>query len=207
MSSVNIGVLISGSGTNLQSIIDNIDTGYINGSIKVVISNKKNAYGLVRAEKKGIDNIFIDKSKYQSTEDMDKAIIKELQDRDVELVVLAGYINILSEGFVECYKNRIINIHPSLIPSFCGKGFYGIRVHRAVVDYGVKVTGATVHFVDKGTDTGAIILQDTADISPKDTPEDVQQKVLKIEHRLLPKAVKLYCDGKIKLDGRKVILE
>ncbi len=207
MSQIKIGVLISGGGTNLQSIIDKIDEGYINGEIVAVISNKKDAYGLKRAEKNGIDNYYIDRTKYDTDISFDKEILSVLQKKNVDLVVLAGYLKILSKEFVKRYKNRVINIHPSLIPSFCGRGFYGKKVHKGALEYGVKVTGATVHFVDDGTDTGPIILQECVRIDEDETVDSLQKKVLKIEHKLLPEAVKLFCEGKLDVKGRKVIIK
>lgn len=199
-----IGVLLSGSGTNLQSLIDNVENGFINAEISVVISNKENAYGLERARNHHIDAIFINQKNYESFAKFNDAIIAELKNRGVNLVVLAGYLKILSDKFIETYPNKIINIHPSLIPSFCGKGYYGIKVHEAVIEYGVKISGATVHFVDEGADTGPIILQETVHVDYDDTKETLQQKVLKIEHKILPLAVKYFCEGKLHIDGRKV---
>ncbi len=198
-----IGVLISGSGTNLQSLIDNVESGNINGEISVVISNKKDAYGLERAQKYKIDAVYLNPKSYGSSEEYNDAIIEELEKRGVSLVVLAGYLKILSEKFIKSYRNRIINIHPSLIPSFCGKGYYGIRVHEAAIDYGVKVSGATVHFVDEQADTGPIILQEAVCVDD-DTKETLQKKILKVEHKLLPTAVKYFCDGRIEVQNRKV---
>jgi len=149
MPQLKIGVLISGSGTNLQSLIDNVQNGFINGQISVVISNKENAYGLDRARKHGIDAVYINHQQYDGFEEFNDEIIKELKKHNVELVVLAGYLKILSNKFIETYRNKIINIHPSLIPSFCGKGYYGLKVHEAAINYGVKISGATVHFVDE----------------------------------------------------------
>ncbi|WP_427340209.1 phosphoribosylglycinamide formyltransferase [Caloranaerobacter sp. DY30410] len=206
MSSVNIGVLISGSGTNLQALIDSIDKGYINGKIKVVISNRKDAYGLVRARKNLIEALYINRKEFNSDIEFDLKILDELEKRQVELVVLAGYLKVLSKEFVNHYKNRIINIHPSLIPSFCGKGYYGEKVHRAVLEYGVKITGATVHFVDEGADTGPIILQEAVFVDDNDTVDTLREKVLKVEHKLLPMAVKLFCENKLEVIGRKVII-
>ncbi|KGG80031.1 phosphoribosylglycinamide formyltransferase [Caloranaerobacter azorensis H53214] len=206
MSSVNIGVLISGGGTNLQALIDSIDKGYINGKIKVVISNRKDAYGLVRARKNLIEALYINRKEFNSDIEFDLKILDELEKRQVELVVLAGYLKVLSKEFVNRYKNRIINIHPSLIPSFCGKGYYGEKVHRAVLDYGVKITGATVHFVDEGADTGPIILQEAVFVDDNDTVDTLRERVLEIEHKLLPMAVKLFCENKLEVIGRKVII-
>lgn len=201
---VNIGILISGSGTNLQAIIDNINEGNIDGEIKLVISNKKDAYGLVRAKEAGIETLYLDRKEFSSDKEYNKKIMEEFTKRDVELVVLAGYLRILSKEFVQKYKNRIINIHPSLIPSFCGEGCYGELVHKMVLDYGAKITGATVHFVDEGTDTGPIILQKAVKVEDDDTVESLKEKVLKIEHELLPEAIRLYCQGRLSVQGRKV---
>ena len=204
MPQVKIGVLISGSGTNLQSLIDNIETGNIKGRIAVVISNRKDAYGLERARQKNIDAVYIRQKDYESFEIFNDAIIDELKRHNVELVVLAGYLKILTSKFIDEYRNRIINIHPSLIPAFCGKGYYGIKVHEEVIKYGVKLSGATVHFVDEEADTGPIIIQEAVEVGYEDTAETLQQKVLKIEHKILPLAVKYYCEGKIQISGRKV---
>ncbi|NLN42102.1 MAG: phosphoribosylglycinamide formyltransferase [Clostridiales bacterium] len=200
---VNIGVLISGNGTNLQAIIDGIDKGIINGRIKVVISNRKDAYGLTRASKANIESIYLDPKECDAIT-YDRKILHELKKRDVDLVVLAGYLRILSKKFIEEYKNRIINIHPSLIPSFCGKGYYGDRVHSAVLEYGVKYTGATVHFVDEGTDTGPIILQEVVKIDDHDTVDTLKEKVLEVEHKLLVQAIELFCQNKLSIKGRLV---
>ncbi|MDF2949605.1 MAG: phosphoribosylglycinamide formyltransferase [Sedimentibacter sp.] len=199
-----IGVLISGSGTNLQSIIDSIERGYINAEISVVISNKENAFGLERAMNHNINAVYINQRQYESFGKFNDAIYDVLKNNQVDIVVLAGYLKILSHKLIENYKNRIINIHPSLIPSFCGKGYYGIKVHEAAIDYGVKLSGATVHFVDEGADTGPIILQETAKVDYNDTAESLQKKVLKIEHELLPLAVKLLCENRLEVVGRKV---
>ncbi len=199
-----IGVLISGSGTNLQALIDNVENGFINGEISVVISNKESAYGLERARQHNIDAVFVNQKSYENFEEFNNAIIDELNARDVNLVVLAGYLKILSGSFIETYRNKIINIHPSLIPSFCGKGYYGLRVHEAAISYGVKMSGATVHFVDEEADSGPIILQDAVPVDYNDTAETLQQKVLRTEHMLLPLAVKYFCDGRLEVTGRKV---
>jgi len=204
MPQVKIGVLVSGSGTNLQSIIDNIDACKINGKIEVVISNKENAFGLERARQHNIDAVFVNQKEYVNFELFDEAIIKELKSRNVELVILAGYLKILTAKFIETYKNKIINIHPSLIPSFCGKGYYGIKVHEAVINYGVRISGATVHFVDENADTGPIILQQAINVEFEDDAVTLQKKILKIEHEILPEAVKYYCDGKIEIIDSKV---
>ncbi|HZJ99470.1 MAG TPA: phosphoribosylglycinamide formyltransferase, partial [Tissierellaceae bacterium] len=201
---LNIGVLISGGGTNLQAIIDNIENGNIDGKIQLIISNKKNAFGLERGKKAGIESIHILAKDFDSSESYNLQLIKEFKDRQVDLIVLAGYLKILSSDFIKTFENRIINIHPSLIPSFSGDGFYGERVHQAVLDYGCKVTGATVHFVDEGTDTGPIILQRCIEIGQDESLETLQKKVLQVEHEILVEAVKLYCDNRIVVEGRQV---
>lgn len=199
-----IGVLISGSGTNLQSLIDNVENKFIDAEISVVISNKENVYGLERARNHNIDAVFINQNHYENFAKFNEAILTELKNHKVDLVVLAGYLKILSNKFIETYPNKIINIHPSLIPSFCGKGYYGLKVHEAAIEYGVKISGATVHFVDEGADTGPIILQETVQVDYDDTKETLQQKVLKIEHKILPLAVKYFCEGRLHIEGRKV---
>ncbi len=206
MPQLKIGVLISGSGSNLQSIIDNIEKGHINGKITVVISNKSDAYGLERARQHNIDAVVVNQKEYENFEAYNDAIILELEKHGVEVIILAGYLKILSSKFIETYRNRIINIHPSLIPSFCGKGYYGLKVHEAAVNYGVKLSGATVHFVDEEADTGPIIMQESVSVECDDTAETLQKKVLKIEHKILPLAIKYFCEGKIEVIGRKVII-
>jgi len=194
-----IGVLVSGSGTNLQAIIDAIKQNNIIAEIVVVISDKKNAFGLQKAINENIPAIFISKKQAGSIENFNTEIVNTLKDHLVDLVVLAGYLSILSHHFISTYRNRIINIHPSLIPSFCGNGFYGIKVHEAAIKQGVKISGATVHFVDEGTDTGAIILQKAVEVLPLDTAETLQQRILKLEHELLPLAVKLFCENRLQI--------
>lgn len=206
MSPVKIGVLISGGGTNLQSIIDSIKAGHINGQIKLIISNKEEAYGLTRGKDSGIESIYIGRKNFSSEEEYNLKLIEEFKKRDIELIILAGYLKVLSKDFIQEFKNRIINIHPSLIPSFCGKGYYGERVHEEVLNYGVKFTGATVHFVDEGTDTGPIILQEIVKVEPKDTVDTLKEKVLKVEHEILVQGIKLYCENKLSVEGRKVII-
>lgn len=191
MSPLKIAVLISGGGTNLQAIIDSIKNGYINGKIEVVVSNKKEAYGLVRAEKNNIDNIYINRKEFSNDIEYNNKIISELKKRNINLVVLAGYFKILSEEFIDEFENKIINIHPSLIPSFCGKGYYGRKVHEEVLKRGVKITGATVHYVDKGTDTGPIIIQESVRVEDDDDVDSLQKKVLEVEHEILIKAIKI----------------
>ncbi len=204
-----IGILISGGGTNMQSLIDNIESGKINAEISVVVSNRKKAYGLQRAENHGIKAVFVSRKEAGSDVAYDEKLMNLFADEKVDLVVLAGYIRILTPKFIGAYRNKIINIHPSLIPSFCGKGFYGEKVHQAVIDYGAKVTGCTVHFVDEDTDTGAIILQKSVLVSSDDTAESLQKKVLTFEHKILAEAVAMFCNKKLQLlksnSGRSVV--
>ena len=174
---LNIAVFISGGGTNLQAIIDAVKENKINGKIKLVFSNRKNAYGLIRAQNESIDTFYLNRKKFFSNEEYDERILEELERRNIDLIVLAGYLNILSSKFVSKYSNRIINIHPSLIPSFCGDGFYGENVHKAVIKSGVKFTGATTHFVDEKVDTGAMILQDVVPVYINDDFETVAKRV------------------------------
>ncbi|MBC5997819.1 phosphoribosylglycinamide formyltransferase [Romboutsia ilealis] len=194
---LNIGVLVSGGGTNLQAIIDETLAGNINGKVKVVISNKENAYGLERARQNNIDAIF------ETDED---GIIDVLKEHNIDLVVLAGYLKIISPKFVNEFRNKMINIHPSLIPSFCGKGYYGQKVHQGVIDYGAKVTGATVHFVDEGADTGPIIMQETVVVKDNDDASSLAKRVLEIEHKILKKSISLFCENKLSIHGRRVFI-
>ena len=202
-----IGVLASGGGTNLQVIIDSIKKGYItNCSIAVVISNKKNAYALERARNNGIESVYIPK-KDKTVEEYDRLLVERLEAYDVELVVLAGFICIMGERFTERFKNKVINVHPSLIPSFCGKGYYGIIPHEKALEYGVKVSGATVHFAELQADAGPIILQKAVEVKPDDTPEVLQQRVMReAEWIILPEAVNLIANGRVKIEGRKVYI-
>lgn len=186
-----IAVLVSGGGTNLQALIYAQKSGVINnGEIVLVISNVTGAYALERAKNAGIDSFTVSKKQLGSQEAFEEAIIKKLDEYSVDLIVLAGFLSILSENFTAKYKNRIINVHPSLIPSFCGKGFYGLKVHEAALDYGVKVTGATVHFVNEIPDGGEIIMQKAVDILDSDTPETLQKRVMQqAEWIILPLSV------------------
>lgn len=196
---VNIAVLISGSGTNLQAIIDATLNNEINGKISLVVSNRKNAYGLVRADNANIKNMVI------RNEDR---LIDVLKEHNIDLIVLAGYLAIISDKLINLYENKIINIHPSLIPSFCGEGFYGIHVHEHAYQRGVKVSGATVHYVSNVVDGGPIILQEAIDISDCNSPEEIQLKILNnVEHKLLVKAVKLACDNKLKIENGRVYIK
>lgn len=194
---LNIAVLVSGGGTNLQSLIDASIKNEISGQIKLVISNKKDAYGLERARKNNIEAI---------CEGDEEKVISLLKEKNIELVVLAGYLKIISPKFVDEFRNKIINIHPSLIPSFCGEGYYGKKVHKAVLDYGVKITGATVHFVNEKADAGPIIMQKCIDVLEDDTVDILAKKVLDIEHEILKKSVKLFCDNKINFHSGRVFI-
>ena len=193
-----VAVLVSGGGTDLQSIMDACAAKEINAEVKLVISNRKSAYGLERARLAGI------RAEWIKDEDL---ILKCLEEMDIDLVVLAGYLAIVSDKLISRYENRIINIHPSLIPSFCGPGFYGLHVHEAALKRGVKVSGATVHIVSTVVDGGPIILQEAVDISDLTTAEEIQARVLKLEHRILPKAVGLFADDRIQVVGERVIIK
>lgn len=199
-----IVILASGSGSNLQIILDNIKEKKINGSVVAVISNRKGAYALERAKNAGLKDIYIGKGNYKEQSNRERALFETLQQLEPDLIVLAGYLEIIPSNIIKRYNNKIMNIHPALIPSFSGGGYYGMNVHRAVVEYGVKLTGATVHFVDAGTDTGPVIMQESVSVTAEDSAEEVQKKVLKIEHKLLPKAVALFCEDKIRVNGRIV---
>ena len=197
-----IAVLVSGGGTNLQAIIDAIDAGTItNTAIDVVISNNANAYALERAKKHGIEAMCLSPKSYETREQFNDALTQAIVDRQIDLVVLAGYLVIIPPQLIAAYKNRIINIHPSLIPSFCGTGFYGLKVHEEALKRGVKVTGATCHFVDEGTDTGPIILQKAVDVQPDDTPKTLQQRVMEqAEWIIMPRAIDLIANGNIQVE-------
>lgn len=199
-----MAVLVSGGGTNLQAIIDAIESGKItNAEISVVISNNAGAYALKRAEKYGIEARCISSKQYESRQAFNEALLEALQSYQVDLVVLAGCLVVIPEIMVKAYPNRIINIHPALIPSFCGTGYYGLKVHEAVLARGVKVTGATVHFVDEGTDTGPIILQKAVEVKEDDTPEVLQRRVMEqAEWVIMPQAIDLIANDRIQVvDG------
>ena len=192
-----VGVLVSGGGTNLQAIIDAVKSGDItNASIEVVISNKKDAYALTRAKENGIAAESVCIKDFESREKFNDALIEKIDSYNLDLIVLAGFLVVLPSELIAKYRNRIINIHPSLIPSFCGNGFYGLHVHEKALERGVKVTGATVHFVDEGTDTGPIIYQKAVEVLPGDTPEILQKRVMEqAEWKILPKAINDIANG------------
>lgn len=200
---LNIAVLVSGGGTNLQALIDSEGAGELgNGKIVRVIASKPGVYALERAAKAGIATAVVARKDFDTLEDYDRAILAELRACDAQLVVLAGFLSILGSEVIQAYPNRIINIHPALIPSFCGKGYYGLKVHEAALAKGVKVTGATVHFVNEIPDGGAIILQKAVNVEEGDTPEILQKRVMEqAEWKILPRAVRLFCDGKISVTG------
>ncbi len=196
---MNIAVFVSGNGTNLQAIIDAISRGEIKAKIALVVSDNKDAYALVRAKKANVETFILSAKDFKSREDYDKEIIKELEKRNVRLVVLAGFMRLLSPYFVRQYKNKIMNIHPALLPSF--KGTHGIK---DAFECGMEMTGVTVHFVDEELDHGPIILQETVSIDGDDTLETLEEKIHKVEHKLYPKAIRLFVEGKLKVEGRKV---
>lgn len=198
-------VLVSGGGTNLQAIFDAIDSGKIqNAEVSVVISNNRNAYALERANEHGIEAVCISPKDFADRAAFNQAFLEKLDSYQTDLVVLAGFLVVLPQEMIQRYQNRIINIHPSLIPSFCGKGYYGLKVHEGALARGVKLTGATVHFVDEGTDTGPIILQKAVAVEPEDTPETLQRRVMEqAEWVILPQAINLIAAGRVAVcDGR-----
>ena len=206
---LNVVVLVSGGGTNLQAIIDAVENGTItNTKIAGVISNNKNAYALERAKKHGIANCCISPKDSVNRATFNQKFLEKMDELNPDLIVLAGFLVVIPPEMIAKYRNRIINIHPSLIPSFCGTGYYGLKVHEAALARGVKVVGATVHFVDEGTDTGPIILQKAVEVEEGDTPEVLQRRVMEqAEWKILPKAIDLIANGKVKVeDGRTHII-
>ena len=203
-----IAVLVSGGGTNLQALIDAQQAGDLeNGVLSAVISSNPGAYALERARLAGIPGYTVARGGYPDSSAMTHALVELLQSLSIDLVVLAGYLHILSPEMVQAYPNAILNVHPALIPSFCGKGAYGLRVHRQALDYGVKVTGATVHFVSNEPDAGPIVLQKAVAVEPGDTPERLQRRVMEqAEWQLLPRAVSLFCQGRLAVEGRQVLI-
>jgi phosphoribosylglycinamide formyltransferase-1 len=199
---INIGVLASGRGTNLQAIIESIEDGKIEGEIKMVISDHPNACALKRAQQYLIDTRYIDFKEFKNREEYDKEIIKTLKEKKIDLVVLAGYMRILSPYFIRAYQNKIMNIHPALLPSFIG-----LHAQKQAVEYGVKVSGCTVHFVDEGIDSGPIILQKAVEVSEDDTEESLTEKILNEEHQIYPQAIQLFCEGRLVIKGRKVLIK
>ena len=195
---LNGGVMVSGGGTNLQAILDAIENGTItNTVIRVVISNNRNAYALERARKAGIEAVCLSPKDFSDRAEFNQALLEKLDEYHLDLIVLAGYLVTIPEAVIQKYRNRIINIHPSLIPSFCGVGYYGLKVHEAALKRGVKLTGATVHYVDEGVDSGPIILQKAVEVKPGDTPEVLQRRVMEeAEWVILPQAINMIANGK-----------
>lgn len=202
MRKLNIAIFASGNGSNFQNLIEAEKLEFINGKISLVVSSVKDAYALKRAETERIDAVYVKKDEFFS-----KTTLKLLREKEIDLIVLAGFTSALEKDIVSLYRDRIINIHPSLIPSFCGSGFYGKRVHHAVLEYGVKITGATTHFVDENIDSGPIIMQEPVEVNTEDTVESLSEKVLKVEHELLLETVRLYCLGKLSVSERKVYIK
>lgn len=205
---LDVVVLVSGGGTNLQAIIDAVESGGItNTRIAGVISNNKNAYALERAKKHGVESRCVSPKDFTSREEFNERFQEAVEELKPDLIVLAGFLVVIPPSMIERYRNRIINIHPSLIPAFCGTGFYGLMVHEAALKRGVKVVGATVHFVDEGTDTGPIILQKAVEVEPQDTPEILQRRVMEqAEWKILPEAIDLIANGKVSVSGGRAVV-
>lgn len=201
MAEVRLGVLVSGNGTNLQAIIDRIEAGTLPASVACVISNKAGAYALERARKHGIPAIHLAYKGFDSREAYDAELVRLLQEQGVELVILAGFMRILTPVIIDAFPNRIMNIHPALLPSFPG-----LDAQKQALDYGVKVSGCTVHFVDTGCDTGPIIIQAVVPVEEGDTEESLSQRIHREEHRIYPEAIRLYAEGELRVDGRRVIV-
>ena len=201
-----IAVLVSGGGTNLQALIDAQHRGeIINGEIALVVSSSPTAYALERAAKAGIDTIVVNKADYTDRHEMTRALVAQLQERSIDLVVFAGFMYILTEEITQAFQNRMMNVHPALIPSFCGEGYYGLHVHEKALEYGVKLSGATVHFVSEECDGGPIILQKAVPVEEGDTPETLQRRIMEqAEWKILPEAVSLFCQDRLQVDGRIV---
>lgn len=202
MKTLNLGVLASGRGSNFQAIIDAIEAGRLRAVIKVLIVDNPEAYAIKRAENYGIEYLCLSPKDYRTRDEYFFAISEELKKRDVELVILAGFMRIVRRPLIEAYPNRIMNIHPALLPSFPG-----LHGQRQAVDYGVRISGCTVHFVDEGMDTGPIIIQAAVPVSPDDTEETLSDRILRLEHRIFPEAIRLYSEGRLKIEGRKVKVE
>lgn len=202
MKTLNLGVLASGRGSNFQAIIDEIEAGRLRAVIKVLIVDNPEAYAIKRAENHGIEYIYLNPKDYRTKDEYFSAISEELKKRDVELVILAGFMRIVRRPLIEVYPNRIMNIHPALLPSFPG-----LHGQRQAVEYGVRISGCTVHFVDEGMDTGPIIIQAAVPVSPDDNEDTLSERILRLEHRIFPEAIRLYSEGKLKIEGRKVKIE
>jgi phosphoribosylglycinamide formyltransferase-1 len=201
-----LGVMVSGGGTDLQSVIDAVADGQIRAQIALVISDKKDAYALERAQTAGIDTAVVERKNYSSKKEFTEANLALFRKYQIDGIVLAGYLSILGKEVIDAYPEKILNIHPALIPAFCGKGYYRLKVHEAVLEDGAKVTGVTIHFVDEKADAGPIIAQEAVVVEDADTAETLQQRVLAVEHILLPKIVALFCEDRIRVNGRKVTI-
>ena len=209
LTSTRIAVLVSGGGTNLQALIDAEQAGILgNGKISLVVASKPGVYALQRAEDNGIPSKVLPRKAFETIADYSKALADTLKEEKIDLVVLAGFLTIIDEQVYNAFPNRIINVHPALMPSFCGKGYYGLHVHEAALEKGVKVSGATVHIVTPECDAGPIILQKAVEVKPDDTPETLQQRIMEeAEWKILPEAVKLFCEGKLRVVDGKVIID
>ena len=206
---LNIAVLVSGGGTNLQAIIDRIEDGTVkNTVIRTVICNNPKAKALERAERHGIEAVCISPKQYETRDEFNRALLNAIDERGIDLIVLAGFMVVVPPMIIQKYRNRIINIHPSLIPSFCGKGYYGLHVHEAALKKGVKVSGATVHFVDEGTDTGPIIMQKAVEVKPDDTPEVLQRRIMEeAEWKIMPAVIDAIAAGRVHVKDGKAWIE
>ncbi len=202
-----IAVLASGGGTNLQAVMDACSRGEIDGQVVLVVVNRKAAYARERAKAAGIKTRYLNKTQFESPEAMDCAMLALFQQEAIDVVVLAGYLSILGHETISAYENRILNTHPALIPSFCGMGYWGHHVHQAVLDYGAKVSGCTVHLVNEETDGGPIVLQEAVPVMDDDTADTLAARILPVEHKLLPQAVGYLCAGRLKVEGRKVTIK
>ena len=206
---VRVAVLVSGGGTNLQALIDAQNRGeIIGGEIAAVIASKSSAYAIERAKNAGIPAYVIARKDYADAREMTKAYVEKLKELNIDLVVLAGFMTIFTEELIKAYPNAIMNVHPALIPSFCGKGFYGLHVHEKALEYGVKLSGATCHFVTEECDGGPIIMQKAVEVKSGDTPETLQKRIMEeAEWKILPKSVSLFCEGKLSVEGRTVLIK
>ena len=201
-----IAVFASGGGTNLQAVMDACLEGSIPGEVVLVVYNRKQAYARERAERADIPTRYINKLMFETPEEKDAAILDTLREYRIDIIVLAGYLDIMGPSVVAAYRHRIVNTHPALIPAFCGMGYYGERVHQAVLDYGAKVSGCTIHLVDEGADTGPILLQEAVPVLPDDDAATLAARILPVEHRLLPQAVALLCEDRVRVEGRRAVI-
>jgi phosphoribosylglycinamide formyltransferase-1 len=206
MKRLRLGVLVSGHGTNLQAIIDNCQEGRLDAEVVVVISDNPEAFALERARRASIPAVVVNRADFSSKADFDRAVLRELQQRNVELIILAGYMRIIGRGLLEAYRGRMMNIHPALLPAFGGRGMTGSKVHQAVIDHGAKISGCTVHFVDETVDGGPIILQRAVTVLDEDTAETLANRILPHEHQIYSEAIQLFAEGRLKIEGRRVLV-